>query len=62
MRSDSVPTTGLAIGGVLGLVNTFVASDASREMLWIDCVGIVIAGVLGNDLFAAGFITDASER
>ncbi|WP_189340559.1 MULTISPECIES: hypothetical protein [unclassified Mesorhizobium] len=64
--SDTIASTGLAIGGALGMAGTFVASDALRETLWtIDGVAVVVAVALltlkyqrlGNDLVAAGFLT-----
>ncbi|MDX8443703.1 hypothetical protein [Mesorhizobium australafricanum] len=64
--SDTIAAIGLAVGGALGMLGTFVASDALRETLWtIDGVGVVVAAAiltmkyqrLGNDLVAAGFLT-----
>lgn len=63
---DTVASLGLAIGGVLGLAGTFVASAPLRETLWtIDGAALVVATALltvkyqrlGNDCVAAGFLT-----
>jgi hypothetical protein len=63
---DVTAATGLAIGGIFGLVGTFVANPEVRETLWmIDGVGIVVATTLlamryfreGSDCIAAGFLT-----
>lgn len=65
---DIVAAAGLAIGGVFGLLGTFVAKAELRESLWmIDGVALVVAAALltvkyvrqGNDCVAAGFLTFA---
>ncbi|MER9026776.1 hypothetical protein NKI01_30425 [Mesorhizobium sp. M0815] len=64
--SDTIAAIGLAIGGAMGLVGTFVESASLRETLWtIDGVALVVATALltmkyqrlGNDCVAAGFLT-----
>jgi hypothetical protein len=62
---DVVAAVGLAVGGVLGVVGTFVPQDAVRQTLWaIDGVALVVAAALltvkfgrqGHDCVAAGFL------
>ncbi len=59
---------GLALGGILGMTGTLVASSAMRGLAWgIDGVALVVASALlvvhyvrqGKDLVAAGFIVFA---
>jgi hypothetical protein len=67
MRSpvDIAAAIGLAIGGVFGVVGTFVPQDSLRQTLWaIDGVALVVATALltvkfgrqGRDCVAAGFL------
>ncbi|MES0213581.1 hypothetical protein NKJ93_31695 [Mesorhizobium sp. M0028] len=45
--SDTIAAIGLAIGGAMGLVGTFVESASLRETLWtIDGVALVVATAL----------------
>jgi hypothetical protein len=59
---------GLALGGILGMVGTFVANQNVRAVLWaIDGASLIVATSLlalmyfrkGNDCVAAGFLVYA---
>ena len=63
-----VAVSGLALGGVFGLVGTVVTQQPLRATAWaIDGVGLVVATALlalkffrkGNDCVAAGFLVFA---
>ena len=63
-----IAVVGLALGGVFGLVGTFVTEPNLRSAAWgIDAVGLVVAAALlalrffrqGNDCVAAGFLVFA---
>ena len=63
-----VAVIGLALGGILGMAGTFVASQNLRAVLWaIDGASLVVATSLlalmyfrkGNDCVAAGFLVYA---
>lgn len=65
---NAVAIAGLALGGVFGLVGTFVAQRNLQSAAWsIDGVGLVVATTLlslkffrkGNDVVAAGFFVFA---
>lgn len=56
---------GLALGGVFGMVGTFVAARNLQAACWaVDGVGLIVAGVIlslkyfrqGSDVIAAGFL------
>jgi hypothetical protein len=58
-------STGLAVGGILGMAGTFAPSAALRGLAWgIDGVALVMAGAIltvmfyraGQDLVASGFL------
>jgi len=58
-------STGLFIGGIFGMIGSFVSSPALRSLAWaIDGVGLILAGALltlyyfrkGLDVTAAGFL------
>ena len=58
-------STGLLIGGILGMVGSFVPSASLRSLAWgLDGVGLIVAGALlavyyfrkGEDATAAGFL------
>ncbi len=60
-----VAVIGLTLGGVFGMVGTFVADPNLRSTLWgIDGLGLVVATTIlalkyfrsGNDALAAGFL------
>ncbi len=58
-------STGLLIGGILGMVGSFVPSASLRSLAWgIDGIGLIVAGALlvvyyfrkGEDSTAVGFL------
>ena len=58
-------STGLLIGGILGMVGSFLPSPSLRSLAWsLDGIGLIIAGALlavyylrkGYDATAAGFL------
>jgi hypothetical protein len=58
-------STGLLIGGILGMVGSFLPSASLRSLVWsLDGIGLIIAGALlavyylrkGYDATAAGFL------
>src|SRR5688572_3651035 len=60
-----IASTGLLIGGVLGIVGSFVPSASLRSLAWgLDGVGLIVAGSLlvvyyyrkGEDATASGFL------
>jgi hypothetical protein len=64
-RLRVLASTGLAVGGILGMAGTFAPSSALRGLAWgIDGVALVMAGAIltvvfyraGQDLVAAGFL------
>jgi len=63
-----IAVIGLALGGILGMVGTFVANQNVRAVLWaIDGASLIVATSLlalmyfrkGNDCVAAGFLVYA---
>jgi hypothetical protein len=67
-RLNLLAAAGLAVGGVFGMLGTFVTASNVRAVLWaIDSVGVVVATSLlalrffrkGNDMVAAGFLVFA---
>jgi hypothetical protein len=65
---NMVAVAGLAVGGVFGMIGTFVAQRNLQAAAWgLDGVALVVAAALlamkffrkGNDLAAAGFIVFA---
>lgn len=68
MRLRVTASTGLVIGGVLGMAGTFFPSASLRGLAWgIDGVGLIVAGALltiyyfrqGHDVVSAGFLVFA---
>src|SRR5438132_101656 len=66
--ADKLAVIGLALGGVFGMMGTFVSEPSVRAASWaIDGVGLVAATVLltlrffraGNDTVAGGFLVFA---
>jgi hypothetical protein len=60
-----IASTGLLIGGILGMVGSFVPSASLRSLAWgLDGIGLIVAGALlvvyyfrkGEDTTAAGFL------
>jgi len=63
--SNVIAGIGLALGGLLGLIGTFVAARNLQAACWaVDGVGLIVAGVIlgmkyfreGNDIIGAGFL------
>jgi hypothetical protein len=63
-----IASTGLILGGVLGLAGTFAPSASLRGLAWgLDGVGLIVASAVllvyyfrhGHDLVAAGFLVFA---
>src|SRR3954470_11888642 len=70
-RRDQVAVIGLAIGGIFGMVGSFVGQAPLRQLFWmLDGVGIIVASALltvkffrkGNDGLAAGFLVFLSAE
>jgi hypothetical protein len=70
-RVSLLAPAGLVIGGMLGMVGSFVPSPTLRSLCWgLDGIALIVATALlavhhvrrGNELVAAGFLVSSRAK